>query len=501
MHTYVGVGVVSNEAIPRTTIYGVSGMEGLLIDKPLTALPKLGKGVIINFRQADEKVLVKSGVATVSISVLLSVAGGCSYDAEEINDIFKKTININYRHVFLNDKAVDFTLLFRSPRFWGRIANLVRECLDILQKNGLMDFLALEVQLVPILHRMFDAGYPIDVRQSMKVYEKLRAALRDVAGKIKDGCKVSDYMDASDVKGKEMLEWIRLRDKLEDKLRRFPTELLRCKQKSVVIPCNFRSIGTDTFRITTNHTNIQGLPKEIRRCLRPRRGDMLIEYDLVSSQVMILAYLSGEDSLIQSYLHGEDLYLHIAAVMAGKQANDITAEERGIYKLVILQMLYGAGVSTLQQELAANGVKRSYAEIREMQRRFYASFPAIRQYSDMVKEADSVTLPTGRKWNLKDSVKPYKRLSYIMQYIESVILREALVLLDNEATSNELWLYLCIHDSVFVETNSAEYAKVQAILRRCFNEAVGKCLPIIKQTQIKEDIIYEKRSNIRGVFR
>lgn len=222
---------------------------------------------------------------------------------------------------------------------------------------------------------------------------------------------------------------------------------------------------------------------------------MLIEYDLVSSQVIILACLAGEDCLIRSYKKGEDLYLHIAAVLIGKQTEQITEAERGIYKVIILQMLYGAGISTIQRELEANQIKLSQTEVRDMRQRFYQSFPAIRKYSDMVKAADSVTLPTGRKWKLKDSVEPYKRLPYIMQYMESMILREILVGLDKKARNNEIWLYLCIHDSVLVETNSAIYAEVRAIVRKCFNQAMGKYFNRLKQVNLKEDIIYD-RANI-----
>lgn len=484
MYDYIGVGIVSNMAIPQITIYGISGMKGLLIDEPLTVLQRLERGVIINLNQADEKVFVKSGIATISLPVLLSIAGSCSYDMDEINDICKKTVNINYKHIFLNKRAVDFAILFRSPRFWNKIAGLIYECLDIIQGNGLMEFLLLEIQTVPILHRMFDAGYQLDAKRVMGKCLELRSELSRIKKAIKEN-------------GENASELLHLRSKAEDKLRRIPCETYNSVKGNPTVFCNFRSIGTDTFRITTNHTNIQGLPKEIRRCFLPRHGDMLIEYDLVSSQIIILACLSGEDFLIQSYTKGIDLYVHITSVLTGKRVENITEEERSIFKRIILQMLYGAGIIAIQRELEANGINFSYTEVKEMQKRFYQSFPAIREYSDKVKTADNVTLPTGRKWNMKDSVEPYKRLAYIMQNVESVILREILVLLDQEARNNEIWLYLCIHDSVLVETNSAAYADVRAIVRKCFNQAMGKYFNKLKKINLKEDVIYDRTTDIR----
>ncbi len=484
MYDYTCVGIVSNMAIPQITIYGISGMKGLLIDKPLTVLQRLERGLIINLSQTDEKVFVKSGIATISLPVLLSIAGGCSYDVDDINDIFRKSININYKHIFFNERAVDFTVLFRSLRFWDRIAGLICECLDIIRRNGLMEFLLLEIQTVPILHRMFDEGYPLDAKRVMGKCVELRNELSRIKRAIKKN------------RG-DISELLHLRQKAEDKLRRIPCEIYNSKSSKTVISCNFRSIGTDTFRITTNHANVQGLPKEIRRCFLPRHGDMLIEYDMVSSQVIILACLADEDSLIRLYAEGEDLYLHIVAALTGKQAGKITKRERDVYKAIILQMLYGAGISTMQGKLKANGINFSCTQVKDMRQRFYQSFPAIREYSDRVKIVDSVTLPMGRRWNMEDSVEPYKRLPYIMQYVESMILREILVLLDRKAKSTEIWLYLCIHDSVFVETNSTLYAEMRAIVRKCFNQAMGKYFNKLKKINLKEDVIYDRTTDIK----
>lgn len=440
--------------------------------------------MLFNFNNSDERLFVQAGIATISMQTFLSMCCGYTVNMDEMNHIFQRITGIHYENVFCN-KQVDFSILYSSPRFWGKIARLVCEGTDILKKQGMWEVFKIEVKITAVLHRMFDLKYPLDAMRVMKMRLKLQSDLFQIKKKLNND--------------KNSFELLQLRQKLEDKLRRIPCEIYNSKKADAVVSCNFRSIGTDTFRITTNHINIQGLPKEVRRCFLPRYGDMLVEYDLVSSQVIILACLAGEDSLIQLYEKGEDLYLYIAAALTGKQAGKITEKERGIYKMIILQILYGAGISTIQSALEVNGINFSYTKVREMQKRFYRSFPAVREYSDKVKTIDSIVLPTGRKWNLKTSVEPYKRLSYIMQYVESMLLREILVLLDRKARNNEIWLYLCIHDDVFIETNSDVYAEVRTIVRKCFNKAVHKYLLNLNQVRVKEDIIYDRTADIEWI--
>lgn len=479
----VSLGIILSENPMQAVVYDIWNKSLHRANITKTILPDKNS-LIFNFRDTDERLFVQAGIPTISIQTFLSMCCGYVVKEDEINRIFNRTTGIHYTNVFYN-KQVDFSILYSSQRFWNRIGKLIDEGMDMLKKQGLREAFELEVRVISVLHRMFYSGYPLDVRCAKRQYWELQGALSEIKRKIRES-------------NGDTSELVYLRKKAEDKIRRIPYEIYSTRKSKTVISCNFRSIGTDTFRITTNHANIQGLPKVIRKCFRPRRGDMLVEYDMVCSQVIILACLSGEDSLIQLYTKGMDLYLYIVSVLLGKHVEDVTEDERNIYKRIILQMLYGAGIGTIQKELNVNRVNFSYAEVKETQRRFYKSFPSIREYSDRVKTDDRILLPTGRIWSM-DCVEPYKRLAYIMQNVESVILREILVSLDQEARNNEMWLYLCIHDSVFWETNSTIYAEVQAIVRECFHKAMGKYLHKLKRVNIKEDIIYEG-TTIKRIF-
>lgn len=276
--------------------------------------------------------------------------------------------------------------------------------------------------------------------------------------------------------------------KLENKILRFPKELLGIKQKKAYISSKFRSIGTDTFRISTYGANVQGFPKELRKCLLPRQGNKLIEYDIACSQLILLAGLAGEDSLIQYYTSNTDLYTFIFSKILEK--SKITLEERTVYKTIILQILYGAGVDTIRAQIQ-NEYKMTQNDIKGFRIKFYRLFPAISIYVERVKTMEEVTLLTGRKYDIKN-IKPYARLSHILQYVEAEILRRILIYLSEKSVQMKFRIYLCIHDSVFIETSNEDMAGIQKCVQECFNKAVLKYFNNIKKIIVKETIFYEK---------
>lgn len=113
-----------------------------------------------------------------------------------------------------------------------------------------------------------------------------------------------------------------------------------------------------------------------------------------------------------------------------------------------LQILYGAGLAAIQKSLMSNGIE---------------------MISDKVKVIDCIQLPTGRKWRM-DAVASHKRLAYILQYEESIILCEILVMLDKQAKEKCFRLYLCIHDSVILEIGKTDLDEVMVIVQDCMNQ-------------------------------
>lgn len=203
----------------------------------------------------------------------------------------------------------------------------------------------------------------------------------------------------------------------------------------------------------------------------------------------ILACLSGEKELSSFYKDGKDLYIVITSKICGRHEWEITAEERSFYKKWILQMLYGAGIRSLQLEIESFGYKASCMKARDIKARFYAVYPSVKHYCDKVRVDGFITLPDGSQWDLT-GCEPYKRLAFLMQAVENMLLRQALVLLNKAMKNKKMSLYACIHDSILLEAGTSCYEQMRDIVSCCFNRAAYRTLKANK-ILIKEEILYE----------
>lgn len=471
----IKLGVTLQENPIRIMLYDT--INGSLQEKHIKEIDLSGESsFVINFCESDERLFAQKDIPTISMEVFLSMCGGYAMKINDVNDIFMHNVGIHYINAFCN-KRVNFSALYSFAGFWGRITRLVNAGMEMIREQGLQHILKLEARTTIALHHMCSGGYLFDVERVRREYLKLYAVLADTKNCIRNG-------------DGDLAELQSRCRKLENKIQRIPMQLYCSKKKRVVLTCHVRSAGTDTHRIITTHANIQGLPKSIRNCLLPRHGGRIVEVDLKNSQLILLACISSEKSLIKSYLKGMDLYLQIASELTGKEVEEISSVERNAYKTMILQIIYSAGASTIHKGMLSKGIEASIMNIRYMYEHFFHLFPKIKEFLDKIKaeKVYYIELPTGRKWDMT-FIQPYKRLAYILQYEESIILREILVMLDEESREKCFWLYLCIFDSIVIESREEMLDKMLDIIRKVVNKAVCKYLPEIKKVNIKEKFL------------
>lgn len=93
---------------------------------------------------------------------------------------------------------------------------------------------------------------------------------------------------------------------------------------------------------------------------------------------------------------------------------------------------------------------------------------------------------------MTDIVEPYKRLAYVLQYIEAELLRQALVLMDKKADGQQFWVYLCIHDSIFIEMDLDDSPSVRKTIQGCFDHAMHRYFPKIPFRKFRDGWLSEQ---------
>ncbi|NLP57750.1 DNA polymerase I [Lutibacter sp. B1] len=137
-----------------------------------------------------------------------------------------------------------------------------------------------------------------------------------------------------------------------------------------------------TGRLSSNNPNLQNIPirtergRQVRKAFVPRNENYtLVAADYSQIELRIIAALSEDESMIESFKRGEDIHAATAAKVFGIPLSKVTRSQRGDAKAVNFGIIYGQGAFTLAQQL-----NKSRAEAKELIDNYYKTFPKLRQF-------------------------------------------------------------------------------------------------------------------------
>ena len=111
----------------------------------------------------------------------------------------------------------------------------------------------------------------------------------------------------------------------------------------------------------SDKVNLQNLPSrgaeggKLKRCIVAPRGHVIIDCDSSQIEARVLAWLAGEQTLLNLFRNGADVYKYMASQIYNKSFDLITPEERFIGKTTVLGAGYGMGGVKFQAQLANMG--------------------------------------------------------------------------------------------------------------------------------------------------
>lgn len=120
---------------------------------------------------------------------------------------------------------------------------------------------------------------------------------------------------------------------------------------------NFVQIGAATGRLSSRDPNLQNLPiredngRRIRAAFRSTSGFELISADYAQIELVILAHLSKDPNLIDSFLAGVDVHKRTASLIFGVEIDTVTPVMRRIAKTINFGVMYGMSAFRLANEL------------------------------------------------------------------------------------------------------------------------------------------------------
>ena len=125
--------------------------------------------------------------------------------------------------------------------------------------------------------------------------------------------------------------------------------------------------------------NLQNLPRNsmLKFAIRAPEGYVMIDSDSSQIEARTLAWLAGQDDLVNAFDKGEDVYKIMASAIYGKAITEITKEERFVGKTTILGAGYGMGSTKFKNQLKTFGVEVTDEEAKRIIDTYRATYPQI----------------------------------------------------------------------------------------------------------------------------
>lgn len=163
-----------------------------------------------------------------------------------------------------------------------------------------------------------------------------------------------------------------------------------------------------TGRLSSNDPNLQNIPirSEFGRRIRGAfvaedSKHMLISADYSQIELRVLAHITGDPNLIQTFENDEDVHRRTASLIFGLPMDKVTPTQRNQAKTINFGVIYGMGPQRLARE---NGV--SMAEAKKFIEDYFAKYPGIQKFTtecvETAKERGYVSTILGRKRLLPD---------------------------------------------------------------------------------------------------
>jgi DNA polymerase-1 len=143
----------------------------------------------------------------------------------------------------------------------------------------------------------------------------------------------------------------------------------------------FRQLGAATGRLSSNSPNLQNIPvrteqgREIRRAFVAEEGHQLLSADYSQIELRILAHMTEDPALLESFRQGRDIHAATAARLFGVPIDKVTKNQRRIAKTTVFGTIYGisafglAARTDLSRDEASrliNGLFETYPGIKRL---------------------------------------------------------------------------------------------------------------------------------------
>jgi DNA polymerase len=147
-----------------------------------------------------------------------------------------------------------------------------------------------------------------------------------------------------------------------------------------LMPVPLRYYGAHTGRWSgSDKINLQNITRgsPLNTAITAPEGHVIINCDSSQIEARVLAWLAGQEDLVDAFDRGDDVYKLMASSIYGKPVEEIDKDERFLGKTVVLGAGYGTGWLTFQKQLKLKGVTVTDDTAQSIIQTYREAYPRI----------------------------------------------------------------------------------------------------------------------------
>ncbi|MDD3280187.1 MAG: DNA polymerase I [Bacteroidales bacterium] len=401
---------------------------------------------------------------------------------------------------------------------------------QLKEKDGDLLFNEVEMPLVPILASMEQKGMKIDTDFLISYAKKLQIKAEEIENKIIEYSGESFNVSSPKQLGIILFEKLKIIENAKlTKSKQYQTGeevLQKLEHKHPIIPLileyrglmklkstyaeafptlvhsltgrvhtSFNQAVTATGRLSSSNPNLQNIPirneegREIRKAFIPANDFyILLAADYSQIELRLMAAMSGDESMFESFCNGEDIHAATASKIFNVPLNKVTREMRRNAKTVNFGIIYGISTFGLSERL--NISRKEAAEIIEQ---YFEKYPKIKKFMEsqksFAKKNGYVETLMKRRRYLRDinsnnsiirGVAERNAINAPIQGSAADMIKLAMIKIYNEIQNRKLksFFVLQVHDELVFDVYKPELEEMKSIVYQGMINAMPITVPL-----------------------
>lgn len=140
------------------------------------------------------------------------------------------------------------------------------------------------------------------------------------------------------------------------------------------------------------------IASSIRHFLDPGPGKQFLDIDLSNIEARVLAWVAGDEELLQNFRDGKDLYKSTAVGMFNTTYETVTKDQRQLAKIACLSLGYGGGKAAFTTMSANYGLNLEPKKIKEIVKLYREANPKVKALWNDLGRAAVECLNRPKEW-------------------------------------------------------------------------------------------------------